>query len=72
MIAENSPINQSRKPRLVGGLDESIVERPITVPDLYATASKVLGFDPDREFIVHKRPTTLVDPEGKILRDILA
>jgi hypothetical protein len=51
---------------------EQILQRPVTVPDLYATVAHLLGFDPDLEFTVSQRPITLVDPEGKIVREILA
>ena len=50
---------------------EAIVDRPVTVPDLYATVAHCLGFDADREYIASKRPITLVAPEGKVIREIL-
>lgn len=50
---------------------ESIVERPISVPDLYATVAAVLGFDAEEEYLASRRPITLVDAAGTPIPEIL-
>ncbi len=56
-----------------GETDENgttITRDPVKVADLFATFSHALGFNPDKEQVVAKRPVTLVDKEGKILRGL--
>ncbi len=61
---------------VVGSTDdrgESIVARPVTVPDLFATLAHLLRIDGTKRFqATSRRPATLVDPEGAIVRELLA
>ncbi|MBL8841301.1 MAG: DUF1501 domain-containing protein [Planctomycetes bacterium] len=61
---------------VVGATDElgqSIVERPVSVPDLFATFAALLRIDGSQEFqATPRRPTTLVDPDGAAITELLA
>ncbi len=51
---------------------EQIVERPVQVPDLFATVAKLLGYDGSRKFQAStNRPVTLVDPDGAVVTELL-
>ena len=51
---------------------ESILERPVTVPDLFRTIAHVLGIDPSKTFNENVRPVVLVDPAGEVVTELLA
>jgi hypothetical protein len=60
---------------VVGATDElgqKIVDRPVSVPDLFATLAAALGVDRAKEFHAGLRPIKLVDPEGKPVVELLA
>ena len=60
---------------VVGATDElgqKIVERPVQVADLFATLAAALTLDRDREYLAGKRPVKLIDPDGRVVRDLLA
>jgi hypothetical protein len=64
-----------RTGQAIGATDDegaTILGTPLTVPDLYVTLAKVLGFDPDRSYVASRRPITLVDPEGREISELLA
>ena len=59
---------------VVGATDEQgakIVERPVQVADLFATIAASMGLERDKEFLAGKRPVKLVDPEGKVVEELL-
>jgi uncharacterized protein (DUF1501 family) len=66
----------SRPGTVVGATDETgerIVERPISVPDLFATFATLLRIDGAKKFdATPRRPTTLVDPDGAPVREVIA
>jgi uncharacterized protein (DUF1501 family) len=52
---------------------EKIVDRPVTVPDLFATFAHLLGIDGAKKYhATPRRPTTVVDPEGEVVSEIVA
>ena len=60
---------------VVGETDErgeSIVSRPVQVPDLFATIATTLGIDGTKLFHTGKRPVTLVDRNGEPVQELLA
>jgi uncharacterized protein (DUF1501 family) len=65
----------SRAGIAVGASDprgETVAERPVTVPDLFATFAKLLALDRDRAFETPSgRPITLVDPAGAAVTELL-
>jgi uncharacterized protein (DUF1501 family) len=59
---------------VVGATDElgqKIAERPVQVADLFATLGASLGLDREKEFHAGKRPIKLIDPDGKIVQELL-
>ncbi|MBM4013986.1 MAG: DUF1501 domain-containing protein [Planctomycetes bacterium] len=65
-----------RPATVVGRTDdrgETILERPVQVADLFATFAALLGIDGDREFNpTTRRPTKLIDPDGAVVKELLA
>ncbi len=61
---------------VVGATDdkgERIVDRPISVPDLFATFATLLRIDGGKKFnATPRRPTTLIDPDGAVVREVIA
>jgi len=52
---------------------EKIVDRPISVPDLFATFAALLRIDGAKKFdATPRRPTTLIDPDGAVVREVIA
>jgi len=66
----------SRAGTVVGTTDargESVAERPVAVADLFATFARLLNLDRDRAFETPSgRPVTLVDPDGRVVEELLA
>ena len=63
-----------RTGQVLGATDpegNNVVERPIAIADLYATIAATLHMDRDREFMVKQRPVTLIDPEGRVITELL-
>ena len=46
-----------------------VVERPVTVPDLFASWAHLFGLDPRKVFYAGDRPITVVDKAGKPVRE---
>ncbi len=65
-----------RAGQVIGSTDrdgESIVDRPVTVPDLFTTLASVLGIDPGETHVTPAgRPVTTVDEAGKRIDELLA
>jgi hypothetical protein len=65
-----------RPATVVGRTDdrgETILERPVQVADLFATIAAVLGINGEREFNpTTRRPTKLIDPDGAVVKELLA
>ena len=60
---------------VVGETDElgkEIVDRPLSIADLFQTLSHLIGFDPDETIYQRERPVILVDPEGSLIPEVLA
>jgi uncharacterized protein DUF1501 len=58
--------------QVVGGTDAGaaeVVDRPVTVPDLFASWAHAFGLDPRKVFYAGDRPITLVDKAGKPVRE---
>jgi hypothetical protein len=58
--------------QVVGGTDagaNEVVERPVTVPDLFASWAHAFGLDSRKVFYAGDRPITLVDKAGKPVRE---
>lgn len=58
---------------VVGATDSEgreVVERPVRVPDLFATLARLHGLDPEARRYAGERPLTLVDG-GRALRELL-
>jgi hypothetical protein len=53
-------------------LGKEIVDRPIQVADLFATFAQLLGLERDKELHVGKRPVKLIDPNGRVVGDLIA
>jgi uncharacterized protein (DUF1501 family) len=65
-----------RTGQVIGRTDrdgEAIVERPITVPDLFTTLAMTLGIDPGETHVTPAgRPVTTVDEAGEPIRELLS
>lgn len=61
--------------RVVGATDDTgteVKERPVPVPDLFASLFHALGFDPQKEYVTPEgRPIKLV-PKGAVVRELFA
>ena len=56
------------KPKHTGG---TVVERPVSVPDFFATICRELDVDPAKEFhAAGDRPMPIVDPEGVAIEEL--
>ena len=63
-----------RTGQAIGQTDElgkSIVERPISVPDLHATIHAALGIDPDKELYDGDRPVPITD-HGRTVHEVFS
>lgn len=64
-----------RSGQVIGRTDrdgESIVERPVTVPDLFTTLALALGIEPGETHVTSAgRPVTSVDEAGEAIRELL-
>jgi hypothetical protein len=50
----------------------SVIDRKVSVPDFLATVCKGIGLDPRKQNMSNvARPIRLVDPEGKVIEDVL-
>jgi hypothetical protein len=62
--------------RVVGRTDErgeSVVGRPVSVPDLFASMAHATGIDgTTTTFLPNGRPIAYVDPEGEVVRELFA
>jgi uncharacterized protein (DUF1501 family) len=61
--------------RVIGSTDRlgrEVVERPVTIPDLFATIAHACGFDGGKEFQVNGRPITYVDKSGRAVSEAFA
>jgi hypothetical protein len=61
--------------QVVGEIDaggETVRDRPVTVPDLFASWSHAFGLDPKKLFYAGDRPITLVDKAGAPVREFFA
>jgi len=57
-----------------GATDErgaEIADKPVAIADLYATMATALAFDRDKQFHSGLRPIQLVDPNGKVIQELL-
>jgi uncharacterized protein (DUF1501 family) len=61
--------------QVIGSTDSQgarVVERPVTVPDLFATMASALGVEGDEMHMTPRgRPVTTVDPSGKVIDGLL-
>ena len=61
--------------QVVGGTDagaEEVVDRPVTVPDLFASWAHAFGLDARKVFYAGDRPITIVDKAGAPVREFFA
>jgi uncharacterized protein (DUF1501 family) len=58
------------KPKNPGG---TVIDRPVSVPDFFATISRALGIDPAKEVqAAGDRPMRLVDKTGRVIEELFA
>jgi len=61
--------------RVIGKTDKTgreVVERPVTVPDLFASLFHAFGFDPKKEYMTpERRPVKLID-NGSVVKELFA
>ncbi len=61
--------------RIIGKTDASgteVTERPVTIPDLYASIFHAFGFDPTKEYMAPgDRPVKLID-KGAVVKELFA
>jgi len=58
--------------QVVGSTDADaaeVVDRPVTVPDLFASWAHAFGLEPKKTFYAGERPITLVDKAGDAVRE---
>ena len=56
------------KTRHTGG---TVVDRPVSVPDFFATICQALDVDPAKEFHAPgNRPMPIVDPDGSVITEL--
>jgi hypothetical protein len=58
--------------QVIGGTDagaEEVVDRPVTVPDLFASWAHAFGLDARKVFYAGDRPITIVDKSGAPVRE---
>jgi hypothetical protein len=48
---------------------EEVVDRPVTVPDLFASLAHAFGLDPKKVFYAGERPITIVEKSGQPVRE---
>ncbi len=61
--------------QVVGSTDAGaaeVVDRPVTVPDLFASLAHGFGLNPGKTFYAGERPITLVDKAGSPVREFFA
>lgn len=59
--------------RVIGATDaagEQVKERPVTVPDLFASIAHATGLDAEKVYYSNGRPNFLVDKEGRVVREL--
>ena len=49
----------------------AIAEKPVPLPDLFATLGAALQLDGSKTFHAGARPIQLLDPNGKMIRELL-
>lgn len=61
--------------RVIGATDaqgERVIERPVTVPDLFASLAHATALDAEKIYYSNGRPNFLVDKAGRVVRELFA